>query len=197
VTRSTIALVLFAFAVASSLGGARAPSDQELSAPLRLTAWAVNMSNIATGANSTVDIAIERWSTEDERQKLITTFKEKGASKLLDTLQDLKRVGYIRLPTSIGYDLHFARQVALDEGGQKILIATDRKIGFAEARNQPRTIDYPFTLIEIHLSRDGKGEGKMSLATKISYNKKENVLELENYSSEPVRLQNVKLEKRK
>jgi hypothetical protein len=98
------------------------------------------MSNIATGANSTVDIAIERWSTEDERQKLITTFKEKGASKLLDTLQDLKRVGYIRLPTSIGYDLHFARQVALDEGGQKILIATDRKIGFAEARNQPRTI---------------------------------------------------------
>jgi hypothetical protein len=155
------------------------------------------MSNIATGANSTVDIAIERWSTEDERQKLITTFKEKGASKLLDTLQDLKRVGYIRLPTSIGYDLHFARQVALDEGGQKILIATDRKIGFAEARNQPRTIDYPFTLIEIHLSRDGKGEGKMSLATKISYNKKENVLELENYSTEPVRLQNVKLEKRK
>jgi hypothetical protein len=197
VTRSTVALVLSAFAVASSLGGARAPGDQELSAPLRLTAWAVNMSNIATGANSTVDIAIERWSTEDERQKLITTFKEKGASKLLDTLQDLKRVGYIRLPTSIGYDLHFARQVALDEGGQKILIATDRKIGFAEARNQPRTIDYPFTLIEIHLSREGKGEGKMSLATKISYNKKENVLELENYSTEPVRLQNVKLEKRK
>lgn len=182
--------VLAAFA----LGGAASP-QKDLGTPLRLTAWAVNMSNIATGANSTVDIAIDRWSTEEERQKLITTFKERGPSKLLDALQDMKRVGYIRLPTSIGYDLHFARQVPLDEGGSKIIIATDRPIGFAEARNQPRSIDYPFTLIEIHLSPDGKGEGKMSVATKISLDKKQNVLELENYASEPVRLQNVKLEK--
>lgn len=194
--RSTAALSFSAFVLGSSLSGGAVATRQELGAPLRLTAWAVNMSNIATGANATVDIAIERWSTEEERQKLITTFKEKGADKLLDALQDMKRIGYIRLPTSIGYDLHFARQVPMDEGGQKIIIATDRPIGFAEARNQPRTIDYPFTLIEIHLSPDGTGQGKMSLATKISFNKKENVLELENYASEPVRLQNVKLEKR-
>jgi hypothetical protein len=163
--------------------------------PLRLTAWAVNMSNIATGANSTVDINIERWSTEEERQKLITTFLEKGPEKLLDTLQDLRRVGYIRLPTSLGYDLHFAHQVPLDEGGRRIIIATDRPIGFAEARNQPRSIDYPFTLIEIRLKPDGTGEGKMAIATKISMDKKHNTVELENYSSEPVRLQNVKVEK--
>ena len=164
--------------------------------PIRLTAWAVNMSNIATGANSTVDINIERWSTEEEQQKLTTTVLEKGPEKLLDVLQDLKRVGYIRLPTSLGYDLHFARQVPLDEGGRRIIIATDRRIGFAEARNQPRSIDYPFTLIEIRLKPDGTGEGKMAIATKISMNKKQNTVELENYSSESVRLQNVKVEKR-
>jgi hypothetical protein len=169
------------------------PNDMS---PIRLTAWAVNMSNIATGANSTVDINIERWSTEEDQQKLTTTFLEKGPEKLLDVLQDLKRVGYIRLPTSLGYDLHFARQVPLDEGGRRIIIATDRRIGFAEARNQPRSIDYPFTLIEIRLKPDGTGEGKMAIATKISMNKKQNTVELENYSSEPVRLQNVKVEKR-
>ena len=163
--------------------------------PIRLTAWAVNMSNIATGSNATVDINVERWSTEEDRQKLISTFLEKGPEKLLDALQDLKRVGYIRLPTSVGYDLHFAREVPLDEGGRRIIIATDRRIGFAEARNQPRSIDYPFTLIEIRLKPDGTGEGKMALATKISVNKKLNTVELENYSSEPVRLQNVKAEK--
>jgi len=64
-----------------------------------------------------------------------------------------------------------------------------------EARNQPRTMDYPFTLIEIHLDKDGKGEGKASVATKISFDKDKNQLELENYSSEPVRLNNVKVEK--
>jgi len=165
------------------------------SAPLHLTSWALNMSNIGTGANAVVDIKVDRWSTDEEREKLITTFLEKGPNKLLDTLQDLKKIGYIRLPNTLGYDLHFARSTALPEGGRKIVIATDRPIGFAEARNQPRTIDYPFTLIEIRLKPDGTGEGKMSVATKISMNKKTKTVELENYSSEPVRLTNVKIEK--
>jgi hypothetical protein len=33
----------------------------------------------------------------------------------------------------------------------------------------------------------------MAYATQISFNKKKNVVELENYSSEPVRLQNLQL----
>ena len=40
-----------------------------------------------------------------------------------------------------------------------------------------------------------EGEGKMAYATKISFDKKKNTVELENYSSEPVRLQTVKTEK--
>lgn len=164
--------------------------------PIRITSWAVNMSNIATGANAIVDITIDRWSTDAERQGLITTFFEKGPAKLLDAVQDSKPVGRIRLPNTLGYDLRFARHFPLDEGGERFVIMTDRRIGFAEARNQPRTIDYPFTLIEIRVGKDGKGEGKMSVATKISVNKKQNTVELENYSSEPVRLTNVKVEKK-
>ena len=79
------------------------------------------------------------------------------------------------------------------EGGRRIVIATDRYIGFNEARNQPRTIDYPFTLFEIRVDKAGEGQGKMAVATKISFDKKKNAIELENYSSEPVRLNNVKV----
>jgi hypothetical protein len=61
--------------------------------------------------------------------------------------------------------------------------------------NQPRTMDYPFTLIEIHLKKDGTGEGKLSVATKITLNKKDNVVEIENYSTEPVRLNQVRIQK--
>jgi hypothetical protein len=68
-------------------------------------------------------------------------------------------------------------------------------MSFFELRDQPRTVDYPFTLIEIHLNRDGEGEGRMAYATKISFDKKKNAVELENYSSEPVRLTTVKMEK--
>ena len=164
--------------------------------PLRITSWAVNMSNIATGSSAIVDITIDRWSTDEERKGLITTFFEKGPEKLLDAVQDTKPVGRIRLPNTLGYDLRFARHFPMEDGGDRFVIMTDRRIGFAEARNQPRTIDYPFTLIEIRVGKDGKGEGKMSVATKISYNKKHNTVELENYSSEPVRLTNVKVEKK-
>jgi hypothetical protein len=181
--------------VAVTPGLARPRGDLPL--PLRLTAWALNMGTIATGANAVVDISISRWSTDAERDKLVTTFREKGPEKLLDTLQDIDRVGYIRLPNTLGYDLRFARDVPLPEGGRRLIIATDRPIGFREARDNPRTMDYPFTLIEIRLRPDGTGEGKMAVATKISLNKKDNTVELENYSSEPVRLQNVRVEKGK
>ena len=95
------------------------------------------------------------------------------------------------------YDLRYARQLPLPEGGRRILVATDRRIGMWEARNQPRSMDYPFTLIEIRTDKDGNGEGKLSVATKITYNKDKQTIVLENYASEPVRLQSVKVEVKK
>ena len=71
---------------------------------------------------------------------------------------------------------------------------TDRYIGFWEAVNRPRTIDYPFTLIELRIGADGRGEGKMSLATKIIVEKKKNTIVLEDYKSQPVLLTNLKRE---
>ena len=38
------------------------------------------------------------------------------------------------------------------------------------------------------------GEGKMAYGAQITFDKKKNTIELENYSSEPVRLQNLVLE---
>jgi len=166
-------------------------------APLRMTAFAVNMSNIGTGGANTVDIVIDRWSTDAERQQLISAFVEKGPDALLRALQKTKRVGYIRLPNTLGYDLHFARKHPGKDGGEQIIIMTDRRIGFWEARDQPRTIDYPFTLMDIRVNTKGEGEGKLSVATKITYNKETNTVELENYASEPVRLQNVRVEPKK
>ena len=74
------------------------------------------------------------------------------------------------------------------------MLATDRYITFWEAVNRPRTIDYPFTLIELHIGPDGKGEGKMSIATKIMHDKKKNEIVLENYQSQPVLLTEVRKE---
>ena len=165
--------------------------------PLRLTAFAVNMSNVGRGgAAGTIDFTVDRWSTAGERDKLLSTFLERGPEKLLDALQDAKPVGRILAPAKVGWDLRYASYQALPEGGSQLTLLTDRPVDFLEARNQPRTMDYPFTLIEIRLKPDGTGEGKASIATKITYNKKTKTVELENYASEPLRLNNVKIEKR-
>ena len=47
------------------------------------------------------------------------------------------------------------------------MLATDRPIGFWEAVRQPRTIQYPFTVIQMEIDRDGIGKGTLSYATKI------------------------------
>jgi hypothetical protein len=175
------------------LVAASAPNGAQTPMPLRLTAFAVNMSNVGPGGSGTLDIVVERWSTDAERQTLMTVFLEKGESALLSALQKAPAIGYFKVPERVGYDLHFARQTDLPDGGHRIVVATDRPVGFWEARNQPRTMDYPFTLVEMRLNKNYKGEGKLSVATKIIHNKKDNVIELENYSSEPVRLNNIEL----
>ena len=185
------ALVVTLVASMCAAGAAQTRGGRE-----RFTAFAVNMdsSTVARPGASTVEIVVERWSADAQRDRLLAALVEKGPEKLLDTLQSLPRAGYIRTPNSIGYDLHYARKEPLDEGGERIVIATDRYISFWEARNRPRTIDYPFTVIEMRLNRDGLGEGKMSLATKITMNKDKKQIELENYGTQPVLLQNVKRE---
>jgi hypothetical protein len=68
-------------------------------------------------------------------------------------------------------------------------------MSFQEVRNRPRTYDYPFTFVEVRLNKDGEGEGKLAVATQLQFDKKKNTIVFENYSNEPVRLQQVKVVK--
>jgi hypothetical protein len=165
---------------------------QTMGSPERYTANAVNMNVSAAGQ---IEIAVDRWSSDADRDKLMSIMMDKGPDKLLDALQDMPRMGYFRVPGQLGIDVHFARKVPLPEGGERVVLVTDRRIGFWEAANQPRSIDYPFTVIELRLNKDGEGEGKMSLATKIIADKEHNIVTLENYDIQPVMLNNVRRER--
>jgi len=160
----------------------------------RFSAIAVNVSNVGRTGQGRVEIVVNRWSTESECDQLLSTLLEKGPEKLLSALQDTKRVGYIRTPNSIGYDLHFARRILGEDGAEQIALATDRRISFWEATNRPRSFDYPFTVIELHIDRDGQGEGKMSVATKITADNEHKTIVLEDYANQPVMLNDVKRE---
>jgi hypothetical protein len=170
--------------------------------PLKLVSFAVDLgtSNLSRrhrlglpGARraGTVEINVDRWSSDQERDSLLDTLRTQGENSLLSSLQGTKRVGFIRTPDRLGWDLHYASETPTNDGGKDIVIATDRPIRFWEAANLTRTLRYPFTVIEIHLDKDGKGEGRMSTAAKLSMSKDGKTLELENYSTQPVLLEKV------
>jgi hypothetical protein len=66
------------------------------------TATTANVSGVGRPGLGTVDIVIERWSTDGERDRLVSVLKDKGPDALLSALQKMPRVGHIRTPTSMG-----------------------------------------------------------------------------------------------
>jgi hypothetical protein len=179
-----------AAAVTAAFVTALPAAQSNMAQPEKFTAFAVDMSNTASRRNtSQLDITITRWTTATERDGLRETLS-KGQDALLSALQRLPVAGYINTPGSIRYDLHFAWERPSGDGGRTIILATDRYISAWEAVNRPRTFDYPFTLIELQLDRNGRGVGKASIATRITQDE-DGTIELENFSSEPVMLNDV------
>ena len=166
--------------------------------PLRFSAFNVSM---PTGMSGVTQIVIERWTTTAERQSLlglveIAKLGEGGQRKLLNALQHIKpRVGYIRTPNSIGWDLRYAVESTLDDGSRQIVVVTDKPVSFAAAAADSEAMDYPFTLVEMRMKPNDKGEGKMLAATSITV--KNGRLELENYGQEAVRLTSITEEEKK
>ena len=192
-SRRVILLIACTGAALLSMRMPRA-SAQTLGEPEEITATAIVNNARASGAG-TVLIRVTRWSTDMERTRLIETLQERGSEQLLDELQGMQSVGTIRTPDSLAYDLRYAHQRPGEDGGRQIVLATDRPIGFWEAVHQPRTIQYPFTVIQMQIGPDGKGKGTLSYATKIVAHR--DVVELENFDTQPVMLTEITARKAK
>jgi hypothetical protein len=185
---STVVLAFVALTRAPLAGQVRSGG---LPIPLHLSAVAQDLDR---GLSTQLRITIDRWSTDRVRDSLMTTLLTNNESKLLDALQHAPAVGTIRTPTSLAWDLHYARQEPGEDGGWRIVLGTDRPIAFSEQWRSSRTLDYPFTVVELHLDNNGEGEGTLSFATKVTADKKKNAVVLENWGTQRTRLTQVKRE---
>jgi hypothetical protein len=105
-------------------------------------------------------------------------------------------VGYIWSSEVAGYALRYAGKVASADGGERIILITDRRLGNANDLWKPvgpgPASTYEFSVIELRLNAKGEGEGKASLTGKVAPDSAAKILAPENYDALPVVLKNVK-----
>jgi hypothetical protein len=110
-------------------------------------------------------------------------------------LQKAPTIGYVWTDGVTGYSIKYAWRAPQPDGTERIVLATDRRLG---AYSPAWTItaggaptDYQFTVLELRVDAKG-GEGKSSLTTKVVADNQTKILSLENYATAPAILQNVK-----
>lgn len=174
---------------------AQAPKGES---PTQTETFSGTTVNLAPGAGESLSIHVLRWSTEDDRESLASAFKDKGDAGLQAVFEATPSHGIMWTSESLGYSLRFAHRVAMPDGGERIILATDRRLGVWSAGDvwraagQSASPNYPFTVIELRLNPRGQGEGKMSLAAKVIFEDAARTLALENYAAGPILIKDVR-----
>jgi hypothetical protein len=191
-TRSIRRLIFCAVLLTVGAGPALAQTQGDRE---EFTAFAVNMGALTGGGGATAQliITINRWNTVAERDDLFATLKQKGQEALLNRVRRAKSVGTLRTPNSIGYDLRLALYEPGKVGGRRVLVVTDRPVGFNEATARPLSIEYPFTVIDMQIPKEGFGQGTMSIAAKIIPAGR--TVLVEGYDTQPVQLNRIEVRK--
>jgi hypothetical protein len=105
-------------------------------------------------------------------------------------------VGHLWSSEVAGYSLRSAVTLAEANGGERILLITDRRLGAWNDLWTPAGTDaangYEFSIIDLRLNAKGEGEGKVSLIGKVAVDGAVKTIALENYDSLPVVLKNVR-----
>ncbi|HVL68269.1 MAG TPA: hypothetical protein VM364_13485 [Vicinamibacterales bacterium] len=181
-----VAAAMLAFSV---LWGPPAPVRAAQAAE-EFTAIAANISNVGAAGLVPVTIHVSRWTPEEEHARLFDILRESGQEAFLKALLQQKPVGWIATPTSLRYDFFYARQDQRDGGGRRIMLITDRPMNFSERVNAEPSREYPFTVVELHLDRQNRGEGTLSQLVQLRL--LGDILGVENLASAPMRLNQVR-----
>jgi len=115
---------------------------------------------------------------------------------LAAALQTAKTVGYLWSSESAGYSLRYAYRLPQPDGSERIIFATDRRLGAWNDLWKPTgnatATPYEFTVIELRMNPKGIGEGKTSLTGKVTIDATAKSIALDGYTALPVVFKDVK-----
>jgi hypothetical protein len=121
---------------------------------------------------------------------------ETRESSLAAALQKTPTAGILWTSETTGYSVHYAYHLSQPDGGERIILATDRRLGgwnnLWKPAGSAKPNEYEFSVIELRLNPKGEGEGKVSVTGTVAADKEAKTIALDGYSTLPVVLKGVK-----
>jgi hypothetical protein len=158
--------------------------------PAQYAATAIGQSGSVAGKSFGLTVYVEGLTSDGEVDELVAVLKHKGQDGLVSALEKIDDKGRVSPTGSTGTGMRVVRIRSTSEGGQHIVLATNRRISFPELYNSTRSTNYKIGIVVLDVDKDGKGTGTFSPLCKVKFNKK-NELEVEHYGQKPFRLANV------
>lgn len=145
----------------------------------------------AVGAKSIgFDFRVNRYTSDEEVDRLGTLLKEKGGDALRREMEKLD-VGRINPTGSTGNQIAVARK--RQAGSDTIItVVSARIMPFVELYRGGRTKDYPFGFLQVKVNEKGEGNGQIMVAAKIRFDKKKGHYEIESYGNQYIKAVNVR-----
>lgn len=143
---------------------------------------------------SFVFLTIRSWTSAADAKALGATLKTGGVDAAKKAIEKLNR-GYIAVVGSFGWPINVALTYPGANGGQRIVLVTDRPIGIAEAEVYGASMDYPFGLVEVNVDANGNGSGTIIGMCRITIDPATGKIDVEPFRTGSNSLVNVRLEK--
>jgi hypothetical protein len=166
------------------------------------TANVMVMNSPGQANSSILTMNIYGWTSDEDRETVLDAIKEatddprnrftRGVST---TLRKLGKAGVLFLMGEQGWPIRYAREFETSTGRQ-IILGLERPVTFSEVYTGSQARDFDVTVIVLNLDSSGNGEGVASVGTELVWNEAEDKIGITNFSSQPVRLTNVRPSKK-
>ncbi len=180
---STIALIMFTFLVPQKPGAVRRPT-----APETFRAQAKAASDAGLAGAAYVDIHIDKYSPDAERDAMLATLKSGGYPALLEAIKKAPAIGTVKVGTET-FVVRWARQQRSGENRRTISVVTDKPmlfVGGGQVNAKPRE-GYDIAVVQFDMDDAGVGSGTMAAAAKIKPGGP-NGFQIDDYADQPIKL---------
>jgi hypothetical protein len=180
---STIALIVFTFLVPQKPGAVRRPT-----APETFRAQAKAASDAGLAGAAYVDIHINKYSPDAERDAMLATLKSGGYPALLEAIKKAPAIGTVKVGTET-FVVRWARQQRSGENRRTISVVTDKPMLFVGGGqvNAKAREGYDIAVVQFDMDDAGVGSGTMAAAAKIKPGGP-NGFQIDDYADQPIKL---------